>query len=105
MITHFRHRLIRDPTETPSTYRKEKAADNENEGLLLRTKQRAESFDLAFESGTAHFEVVALGPNVLDFGFETAHLVDALLAVTTSGHGVGFALLDAGDFWSEGTVF
>jgi hypothetical protein len=71
----------------------------------LRFEERTKRLHLALESRAADFEIVPLGLDVFDLGFEGAHLVDALLAVAASGHGVGFSLFDLGDNGGDGTVF
>ena len=69
--------------------------NNRNKARSLpRLKQRTQRLDLALEPRTSNLEIIALGLDVLEFGLESAHLVDALLAIAARSHGVGFALLD-----------
>jgi hypothetical protein len=68
-------------------------------------KQRAESLNLALKPGTANLEVISLGLDTIEFGLESAHLVDAFLTIATGGHGVGLSLFDSGHLWGEWAGF
>jgi hypothetical protein len=73
--------------------------------LLTSLEQCSKRFDLALKPGATNFELVAFGLDILEFGFERTHLVNAFLSITTSSHCVGFSLLDFGDLWSKWASF
>jgi len=73
--------------------------------LVASLEQCTERLDLAFEPSTSYFEVVTLGLDVLEFGLESAHLVDALLTIAARSQCVGFALFDLGRLRGKRTCF
>lgn len=66
---------------------------SDSNSSLLGTKKCSKDFYFAFKLSTAYFEVVTFGLDFLEFGFKTAHLVDAFLSIPASSERVGSALL------------
>jgi hypothetical protein len=91
----FRHRPRTRPARTGQEENDTLGKKLTPRGLLLRSKQRAESLDLALKPGTADFESVALSLRVFELGFQSAHLIYAFLAIAASRHCVGFSLFNA----------
>lgn len=64
--------------------------------LLLGAEKSTQRLDLAFQPRTSDLELVTFRAGVFELLLEVIHLVNALLAVASSRHGVGFTLLNAG---------